>query len=96
MVRWSLEKPCVFRSGENCFLPTETESQLDDLRHIAEAENCGRIQHGICIVTLNSRRSTNDASEEKAIDESRSMPCMGFRIAERIGRYGTFAFRAAI
>ena len=94
-VCWSLERKCIFRSGENWFLPTHTHMQLTDLRTVAEAQADNRIFDGVCVIGFTENAVTFDESMfklnesgEPNWDTSRLVPTIGFRVHDRLGRFG--------
>lgn len=80
IVRWSLERPCRFRSGLDWFLPDETCKQLGDLRTISNAASENRIVDGICVTSWTLQKDNSG--------KSHNIPHSGFRIEERIGKFG--------
>jgi formylglycine-generating enzyme required for sulfatase activity len=82
VVSWSLERKCPFRSGDQWFLPNETYRQLADLRIVAEAIPEKRVVDGICVTGWTCERDNAGKSHE--------IPCSGFRVEDRLGKYGGF------
>ena len=80
IVRWSLERKCAFRSGNQWFLPDRTCTQLADLRTVASAEGDGRNVGGICVTSRTTERDNSGNVHD--------IPCSGFRIEERLGPVG--------
>ena len=82
-VLWSLERKCIFRTGDDWFLPVSAWRQLRDLKTISEAQTLERIVDGICVtgVTMSCDES----------GRGHLMPVSGFRIVDRIGQHGDLA-----
>src|SRR5690348_10897711 len=79
-VTWSLERKCIFRSGDGWFLPMSTYRQLADLRTVSDAESNNRIVDGICVTgTIGGKDNSG---------QCHNLPYSGFRIADRIGQHG--------
>lgn len=87
-ISWSLERKCIFRTGERWFLPGTTFQQLADLRTVAEAEADRRIVDGICVTGLTWGQDGSG--------ESHDVPESGFKIADRLTSYGSFEAALAI
>lgn len=83
IVSWSLERKCVFRSGDQWFLPDRTYTQLADLRTVASAEGDRRIVGGICV--------TSWTTEQDNSGKVHDIPHSGFRIEEQLGPVGGLA-----
>lgn len=83
IVSWSLERKCVFRSGDQWFLPDRTYTQLADLRTVASAEGDRRIVGGVCV--------TSWTTEQDNSGKAHDIPHSGFRIEERLGPVGGLA-----
>ena len=76
-VLWSLERKCIFRSGNDWFLPRSAFRQLGSLREIAEACSHNRIIDGICVTGVTS---VPDCS-----GRCHNIPVSGFQLAEPVG-----------
>jgi hypothetical protein len=72
IVRWALERPCPFRSGDQWFLPHRTCSQLADLRTVACTAAQGRVFKGICVTSWWVQQ----------------IPMTGFRVEDRLRSIG--------
>src|SRR5258708_2964393 len=79
-VTWSLERKCIFRSGDGWFLPMSAYRQLVDLRTLADAQSNDRIVDGICVTGMVGGRDNSG--------QGHNLPHSGFRIADRIGPHG--------
>ena len=82
-VLWSLERKCIFRSGDGWFLPMSAYRQLADLRTVADAEANHRIVDGICVTGTTGGKDNSG--------QCHNLPYSGFRVADRIGEYGGLA-----
>ena len=82
-VGWSLERKCVFRTGENWAFPHQTFLQLIDLRTVAEAAAKNEIFDGICITDWSVRRDLRKRTHR--------VPECGFRVEDRLGAMGGLA-----
>lgn len=80
VVSWSLERKCVFRTGEEWFLPGQTFKQLADLRTVASAESDSRNVRGICVTSWTTEQDNGGKIHE--------IPSSGFRIDECLGPFG--------
>lgn len=82
IIRWSLERKCIFRTGEEWFLPGTSRQQLADLRTVADAESDRRIVEGICVTSCTWGRDGSGKEHD--------IPTSGFNIAEQLACYGGF------
>ena len=80
VVSWALERKCCFRNGENWVLPGQTFEQLADLRTVVRAESDQRVVDGFCITSYSMERDNTGKHFQ--------IPHDGFRIEERLGKYG--------
>ena len=80
VVSWALERKCIFRSGDEWFLPKQTYMQLADLRTVAEAFPDRRVVDGICVTGWTTGRDHAGRCHD--------IPCSGFRIEDRLGKFG--------
>lgn len=79
-VTWSLERKCIFRSGDGWFLPMSAYRQLADLRTVADAQQNDRIVDGICVTGVTMGKDNSG--------QGHNLPYSGFKIADRIGEHG--------
>ena len=79
--RWSIEKKCAFRKEDtDWFLPSNTSQQLSDLRTLARAVDDNRVVDGICVTSWTTQSDNSDGYHD--------IPCNGFRIEDRLGKFG--------
>lgn len=90
VVMWSLERGCKFRTGENWYLPGETTTQLAILRTVAKAAP-NKIFDGICVTGFSLDDIKFDGTGKLVFDESKSVPCSGFKIIDRLATFGGLA-----
>ena len=79
VLSWALERKCIFRHGDNWFLPDKTHQQLSDLRTVASAHSDKRIVDGICVTEWKIGRDNSG--------ERHDLPSSGFRIEARLGKF---------
>ena len=80
IVMWSLERKCVFRSGDEWFLANQTSRHLAELRTVASAEGDGRTVNGICVTSWTTERDN--------AGNVHNIPWSGFRIEDKLGPVG--------
>ena len=74
-VLWSLERKCIFRSGEEWFLAMSAYRQLADLRTVAEAETHNRVVDGVCVTGTTGGKDNSG--------HCHNLTYSGFRIADQ-------------
>ena len=80
VVSWSVQRECIFRNGDNWFLPKNTFRPLQDLRTVASGFTDDRVVDGICVTSW----TTGGDNSGKCYD----IPFDGFRIEDRLGKFG--------